>query len=131
VWPKHVAPLIKPLLTPYYRKESCDLTVINKAYIVTLHNGMDSIKFKLNALQVSIYKKQGRRAVNEGNSRSQRSLRGLDGSKSPSKNNFSSLIFCRYCDSEVVYRRVRSENILVLGAVSCFYHQCSCQTSQY
>jgi hypothetical protein len=32
VWPKHVAPLNKPLLTPYYRKESCDLTVINKAY---------------------------------------------------------------------------------------------------
>jgi hypothetical protein len=35
VWPKHVAPLIKPLLTPYCRKESCDLTVINKAYNVT------------------------------------------------------------------------------------------------
>jgi DNA polymerase/3'-5' exonuclease PolX len=35
VWPKHVAPLIKPLLTPYYRKVSCDLTVINKAYIGT------------------------------------------------------------------------------------------------
>jgi hypothetical protein len=30
--------------TPYFRKESCDLTVVNKAYIVTLHNGMDSIK---------------------------------------------------------------------------------------
>jgi hypothetical protein len=30
--------------TPYYRKESCDLTVINKDYIATLHNGMDSIK---------------------------------------------------------------------------------------
>jgi hypothetical protein len=44
VWPKHVAPLIKPLLTPYRRKESCDLTVINKAYIVTLHNGMDTVK---------------------------------------------------------------------------------------
>jgi hypothetical protein len=29
-----------------YRKESCDLTVINKAYIVTLHNGMDTIKIK-------------------------------------------------------------------------------------
>jgi hypothetical protein len=27
----------KPLLTPYYRKESCDLTVINKAYIVCDH----------------------------------------------------------------------------------------------
>jgi hypothetical protein len=35
VWPKHVAPLSKPLLTPYCRKESCDFTVINKAYIVT------------------------------------------------------------------------------------------------
>jgi hypothetical protein len=44
VWPKHVAPLNKPLLTPYYRKESCDLTVINKDYIVTLHNGMYTIK---------------------------------------------------------------------------------------
>jgi hypothetical protein len=38
------SPFDKPLLTPYYRKESCDLTVINKAYIFTLHNGMDSIK---------------------------------------------------------------------------------------
>jgi hypothetical protein len=27
-------PLIKPLLTPHYRKESCDLTVIDKAYII-------------------------------------------------------------------------------------------------
>jgi hypothetical protein len=36
VWPKHVAPLNKPLLTPDCRKESCDLTVINKAYIVRL-----------------------------------------------------------------------------------------------
>jgi hypothetical protein len=33
-----------PLLTPHCRKESCDLTVINKAYIVALHNGMDIIK---------------------------------------------------------------------------------------
>jgi hypothetical protein len=47
VWPKHVAPLIKPLLTRYSRKESCDLTVINKAYIVTLHNGMDTIKLQI------------------------------------------------------------------------------------
>jgi hypothetical protein len=38
------SPFEKPLLKPYYRKESCDLTVINKAYIVTLHNGMDTIK---------------------------------------------------------------------------------------
>jgi hypothetical protein len=38
------SPFDKPLLTPYYCKESCDLTVINKAYIVTLHNRMDNIK---------------------------------------------------------------------------------------
>jgi hypothetical protein len=37
------SPFDKPLLTPYYRKESCDLTVINKPYIVTLHNGMDTV----------------------------------------------------------------------------------------
>jgi hypothetical protein len=47
VWPKHVAPLIKPLLTPYYSKESCDLTVINKVYIYTLHNGMGTIKYQI------------------------------------------------------------------------------------
>jgi hypothetical protein len=30
---RYVAPLTKLFLTPYYRKESCDLKVINKAYI--------------------------------------------------------------------------------------------------
>jgi hypothetical protein len=35
----------------YYRNESCDLTVINKAHIVTLRNRMDTIKkqFELSA----------------------------------------------------------------------------------
>jgi hypothetical protein len=55
VWPKHVAPLIKPLLTPYCRKESCDSTVINKAYIVTLHNEMDTIKFSTKSHHLDIY----------------------------------------------------------------------------
>jgi hypothetical protein len=54
VWPKHVDPLNKPLLTPYYRKESCDLTVINKAYIVALHNGMDIIKLRILHVDVTI-----------------------------------------------------------------------------
>jgi hypothetical protein len=54
VWPKHVAPLIKPLLTPYCRKESCDLTAINKVYIVTLYNGMDTIKLYLSLEETEI-----------------------------------------------------------------------------
>jgi hypothetical protein len=45
------SPFDKPLLTPYYRKESCDLTVINKADIVTLHNGMGTIKNKQTTLK--------------------------------------------------------------------------------
>jgi hypothetical protein len=49
-WPCVAAtcsPFDKPLVTAYYSKESCDLTVINKAYIVTLHNRMDTIKYQI------------------------------------------------------------------------------------
>jgi hypothetical protein len=34
---RNMQPLCITSFTPYYRKESCDLTVINKAYIVNLY----------------------------------------------------------------------------------------------
>jgi hypothetical protein len=48
------SPFDKPLLTPYYRKESCDLTVINKAFIigVLLDNALQIVNF-IQALPVN------------------------------------------------------------------------------